>query len=119
MSAKPASHTSGQGQSGLPYVEEVEIAGHIIDSLILPKILDEVTAQGGRFELRDVQIGHLRKDPSYARLEVSADSAARLERILTIIGQHGAVPVNQQDCQTVPADMDGAFPEGFYSTTNQ
>src|SRR5262249_52901694 len=27
--------------------------------------------------------------------------------------------VNQQDCRLVAADMDGAFPEGFYATTNQ
>ena len=31
----------------LPFVEQVEIAGHIIDSLILPKVLDTITAGGG------------------------------------------------------------------------
>src|SRR5947208_185036 len=31
---------------------------------------------------------------------------------------HGAVPVTLHDCAVVAADMDGAFPEGFYSTTN-
>ena len=29
------------------------------------------------------------------------------------------MPTAQHDCQLVAADMDGAFPEGFYSTTNQ
>jgi len=28
------------------------------------------------------------------------------------------VPVNTQDCTVVPADMDGAFPENFYSSTS-
>src|SRR5262249_39750879 len=39
--------------------------------------------------------------------------------ILGAIHEHGASPVAQQDCVTVPADMEGAFPENFYSTTNQ
>jgi lysine-ketoglutarate reductase/saccharopine dehydrogenase-like protein (TIGR00300 family) len=101
------------------HTEEVELAGHIIDSLLLPKVLDEITALGGRFETREVRIGHDRADPSYARLQVAAETAEQLEQILTSISRHGAVPVNPQDCQLVAADMDGAFPEGFYATTNQ
>ena len=36
-------------QASNSFVEEVEVAGHIIDSLILPKILDLITESGGRF----------------------------------------------------------------------
>jgi lysine-ketoglutarate reductase/saccharopine dehydrogenase-like protein (TIGR00300 family) len=102
-----------------PPAETVEIAGHIIDSLLLPKVLDQITALGGEFEIVSVNIGHSRHDPSYAQLRVQAGSRELLETILTRIGEHGAVPVHQQDCHLVPADMDGAFPEGFYCTTNQ
>ena len=42
-----------------------------------------------------------------------------MQRILAQIADHGAVPTTKQDCRLVDADMDGAFPEGFYSTTNQ
>ena len=42
-----------------------------------------------------------------------------MQRILAQIADHGAVPTTTQDCRLVAADMDGAFPEGFYSTTNQ
>lgn len=103
----------------VPAVEEVEVAGHIIDSLLLPKILDEIARLGGRFEILEVRIGHRRVDPSYARLRVEADVEETLDRLLGEISQHGAVPVRQGDCQVVEADMDGAFPENFYSTTNQ
>ena len=99
--------------------EEVEVAGHIIDSLILPKILDEITALGGDFEMKQVQIGHGRRDPSLVRMIVSAPSQEELETILSGIGQHGAVPVHMQDCRLEAADMDGAFPEGFYCSTNE
>jgi lysine-ketoglutarate reductase/saccharopine dehydrogenase-like protein (TIGR00300 family) len=99
--------------------EEVELQGHIIDSLILPKVLDEIIGQGGRFEFKKVKIGHARTDPSYARIEVSADTDDKLQEILRRISDHGATPVHLSDAVTVEADMDGAFPDGFYSTTNQ
>lgn len=102
-----------------PFNEEIELSGHIIDSLLLPKVLDEIMALDGRFEFVNVTIGHQRTDPSYARLRVMAASAEQLDEVLSAIGQHGAVPVDQRDCRLVAADMEGAFPEGFYSTTNQ
>jgi len=101
------------------FVEDVEIVGHIIDSLILPKVLDEIMSLGGQFEIREIRIGQRRNDPSYAQLRVIGGTPEHLERLLTAVGRHGAVPLNQQDCRLVPADMDGPFPEGFYSTTNQ
>lgn len=102
-----------------PFVEDVEIAGHIIDSLILPKVLDEIAALGGRHEILDIKVGQNRKDPSFARLRVEAGSAGLLEKILASIVRHGAVPVHARDCELQSADMDGAFPEAFYSTTNE
>ncbi len=99
-------------------VEEVEIQGHIIDSLILPKVLDEILTHGGAFILKDIRIGQRQNDPSYGRIQVRAPSPAVLREILDAIHDHGAVPVSAQDCRIVAADMDGAFPEGFYSTTN-
>jgi lysine-ketoglutarate reductase/saccharopine dehydrogenase-like protein (TIGR00300 family) len=99
--------------------EEVEIRGHIIDSLILPKILDSILNGGGTFRISRIAIGQARHDPSYALVEVRAESRADLERILAQIADHGAVPAATQDCHLGPADIEGAFPEGFYSTTNQ
>jgi lysine-ketoglutarate reductase/saccharopine dehydrogenase-like protein (TIGR00300 family) len=100
------------------HVEEVEIQGHIIDSLILPKVLDEILTHGGSYVLKDIRIGQRQTDPSYVRIEVRAPGAAALQEILDVIHDHGAVPTAAQDCTVVLADMDGAFPEGFYSTTN-
>lgn len=103
---------------GTTFSEEVEIQGHIIDSLILPKVLDEILTRGGQYTIRDIRIGQSQNDPSHARIEVRASQAGTLEEILDAIHDHGAVPVVSQDCQVVAADMDGAFPENFYSTTN-
>lgn len=102
-----------------PHVEDVEVAGHIIDSLILPKILDVITTHGGAFVIKRIAIGQKPTDPSHALLEVSAPTQETLEEILDDINDHGAVPTTARDCQLQTTDMDGAFPEGFYSTTNQ
>jgi len=98
--------------------ETVELQGHIIDSLTLPKVLDEVMNFGGTFEIIEVAIGHRREDPSRARVRVSAATQEALDALLGRIKQLGAVPVVEQEAVLVPADIDGAFPENFYCTTN-
>ncbi|HMF10874.1 MAG TPA: TIGR00300 family protein, partial [Gemmataceae bacterium] len=87
------------------FVEQVEIHGHIIDSLILPKVLDEILTHGCSYVLNDIRIGQRQNDPSYARIEVRAPSAAVLQEVLAAIHDHGAAPVSSQDCTAVPADM--------------
>jgi lysine-ketoglutarate reductase/saccharopine dehydrogenase-like protein (TIGR00300 family) len=100
------------------FVEEVELQGHIIDSLLLPKVLDEILTRGGTYVLKDIRIGQRQTDPSRARIEIRAASGPALQEIIDTIHDHGAMPTATQDCTAVDADMDGAFPENFYSTTN-
>jgi lysine-ketoglutarate reductase/saccharopine dehydrogenase-like protein (TIGR00300 family) len=107
---------SPEGPQG--FVEEVEIQGHIIDSLLLPKILDEILTRGATYAIKEIHIGKHQTDPSQARIEVRAATAEVLRDVLDTIHDHGAVPVADQDCRIAVADLDGAFPEGFYSTTN-
>jgi hypothetical protein len=38
------------------FSEQIELRGHIIDSLILPKVLDEILAQGGTFNIEEVRL---------------------------------------------------------------
>ena len=111
--------SNGHHKVSRPFTDEVELAGHIIDSLLLPKVLDEIMSQGGRFEILDISVGQRRQDPSAARLLVNADSDEQLDKIVRDIGRHGAIRIHQQDAELVPADMDGAFPEGFFCSTNQ
>lgn len=101
------------------FSEPVELSGHIIDSLLLPKVLDTITAAGGQFTIESIVVGQGRSDPSRALINIRADRDEQLQAILAQVADHGAVAVNAVDCQTSPADLAGAFPEGFYSTTNQ
>lgn len=101
------------------FVEDVEVRGHIIDSLILPRILDDILQMGGSFHIKEIAIGQEKHDPSVAMLEVRGSTREQLDQIVAQIGNHGAVPVSPEDCKLVLADLPAAFPESFYSTTNQ
>lgn len=115
MSLEPTAHP----ETRKGFVEDVEVRGHILDSLILPRILDTVTQLGGSFKIKDISVGQARHDSSFALVEVQAETRSKLEEILGLIGDHGAVPTTQADCESVAVDITAAFPEGFYSTTNQ
>src|SRR5271165_4148308 len=99
MNAPSRTSQIGNGQ----FVEEVEVRGHIIDSLILPKILDSISGNGGAFKIKEILIGQARNDPSHALLEVRADSEQALQSILAQIADHGATPTDVRDCCLVPA----------------
>lgn len=99
--------------------QDVELKGHIIDSLILPKVLDLITAAGGNYHIRNIAIGHSRDDPSHAVIQVQADTRRQLNDILAAVADHGAMPLENEDCQLQMADIPGTFPEEFYSATNQ
>jgi lysine-ketoglutarate reductase/saccharopine dehydrogenase-like protein (TIGR00300 family) len=99
-------------------VEEIELQGHIIDSLLLPKVLDEILTRGGTYVLKEITLGKRQIDPSYTRIEIKADSRQQLDEILHAVHEHGGIPTAQRDCEYELADMNGAFPERFYSTTN-
>ena len=58
----------------LMFSEQIELRGHIIDSLTLPKVLDEILTNGGSFSINEIKIGKKRHDASYARIEVSGPS---------------------------------------------
>jgi lysine-ketoglutarate reductase/saccharopine dehydrogenase-like protein (TIGR00300 family) len=98
----------------------VEISGHIIDSLILPKVLDIITNFGAEFEILEIKIGQRRADRSHARVQIDAPSPALLDRVLAKLKEHGAIPASdgQASAQLEPAPADGVLPERFYATTN-
>jgi hypothetical protein len=71
--------------------ETVLLQGHIIDSLILAKVLDRILMMGGTFDLQDVQIGKTREEPSRARISSARFSmrfnlTARRSRVKGIAG---------------------------------
>ena len=98
--------------------EVVEVEGHIIDSLILAKVLDVIVDSGADYRMLDVDIGRTVTDISKARLEVRADDEDSLEALLVELQAHGANRVNVGEAELVAVDRDGVLPPDFYSTTN-
>ena len=111
--------TSRNSETAAPLVwEKVTLEGHIIDSLLLPKVLDLILSMGGAFEFDEVEIGKKQEDDSRALINVGAPDADTLSEILQQIAQHGAQVYDQSDCQLESVDKEGVLPENFYATTN-
>jgi lysine-ketoglutarate reductase/saccharopine dehydrogenase-like protein (TIGR00300 family) len=99
--------------------ETIELRGHIIDSLILPKVLDQILTRGASFKITDIKIGQKRADQSFARIEVSAPTNEELDDLVLRLRQHGAEVKEKAEAQLARAPADGVFPNDFYVTTNQ
>ena len=101
------------------FSETIELRGHIIDSLILPKVLDQILTHGANFKIAEIKIGKKRADQSFARIEVSAQTSEALDELILRLRQHGAEVAKHADAQFAKAPSDGVFPSDFYVTTNQ
>jgi lysine-ketoglutarate reductase/saccharopine dehydrogenase-like protein (TIGR00300 family) len=101
------------------FSETIELRGHIIDSLILPKVLDQILTHGATFKIGEIKIGEKRADQSFARIEVSAETSEALDELMLRLRQHGAEVVERGNAQLVGAPAHGVFPRDFYVTTNQ
>ncbi|MFL6516382.1 MAG: TIGR00300 family protein [Chthoniobacterales bacterium] len=99
--------------------ETIELRGHIIDSLILPKVLDQILTRGATFKIVEITIGQNRADQSFARIEVGAKTTEELSELMLRLRQHGAEVVERADAKLAPAPANGVFPDDFYVTTNQ
>src|ERR1700759_3760293 len=93
-------HDPGPAPAAAGAIEEVEVRGHIVDSLLLPKILDRILLMGGTFEIRDCKIGVKRSDPSYARIAIRAENAEMIGAIVGDLIEHGASPTHAEDAAT-------------------
>ncbi|MGZ4142354.1 MAG: ornithine cyclodeaminase, nickel-pincer nucleotide-dependent [Actinomycetota bacterium] len=97
--------------------EVVELRGHIIDSLILPRALDEIVEAGADYTIVAFEIGKTNEDPSFARIELRAEPDV-MDRLLVRLADIGATQPDAGDAELTPSDADGVFPIAFYSTTN-
>ena len=98
--------------------ETIEVEGHIIDSLILAKILDAILAAGADYQILDVTIGRTNVDTSRAVLQIDAIDDDAIEALVEELQVHGANRVGDRDASLEPCTQDGVLPAGFYSTTN-
>src|SRR5437667_7129438 len=115
---------SDQRRGGGAYMTEgrhtarLVLQGHIIDSMMLPQVMDLVMDLGGNFTIEELKVGQHKTDTSICRMEVYADSAEQLDRIVQRARALGATAEHEQPVRIDKVAHDGVFPEGFYSTSN-
>jgi lysine-ketoglutarate reductase/saccharopine dehydrogenase-like protein (TIGR00300 family) len=100
------------------YEQEIEVKGHLIDSMILTKIFDKVMDLKGDFQVLEFIVGKKKRDPSYARLLVRGRDQQHLDELLESVYREGAQPISVQQVMLEPAVQDMVMPDSFYSTTN-
>lgn len=98
--------------------ESYELAGHIVDSLLLAKVLDLVLEAGADYRLDQIDIGRTPTDTSRVVIEITADDEAHLDRLAEQLQVHGVNPLSPGDAAVEEATVDGVLPTGFHSTTN-
>ena len=98
--------------------EVLETRGHLMDSGVLARVLDDVLAYGGDYRIDRLDVGRAHDDESYARIAVSAADDAALARLLMRLQIHGVNQVDPGEALLREVDRDGVFPDDFYSTTN-
>ncbi|MEZ5119562.1 MAG: TIGR00300 family protein [Candidatus Nanopelagicales bacterium] len=98
--------------------EVVQMQGHLIDSGMLSRALDDILEAGADYEIQDLLFGKTKNDESTARIFISHPDETAMNDLLVRLQNHGVNPVETSDAEVVPAPMDGVFPEGFHSSTN-
>ena len=84
----------GYPRARVKLTETVEITGHLMDTGVLARVLDDVLEYGGDYKVDRLDLGREHDDESYARIAVGADDAETLQRILNRVQIHGVNPVN-------------------------
>jgi lysine-ketoglutarate reductase/saccharopine dehydrogenase-like protein (TIGR00300 family) len=100
------------------FEQEIEVRGHLIDSMILTRIFDSIMDLKGEFQVLEFTVGKKKGDSSYARLLVKGKSKEHLEDLLEQVYRSGAQPMSVQEVRLEPAPKDMVMPDDFYSTTN-
>jgi lysine-ketoglutarate reductase/saccharopine dehydrogenase-like protein (TIGR00300 family) len=98
--------------------ETVEAEGHLIDSGNFQAILTTVVEHGSEYEILRFDVGRTNAQGSQLTLQLTSDSDERLQDLLSRLSVFGCFVKDTPDVQLRPADMDGAVPLDFYSTTN-
>jgi lysine-ketoglutarate reductase/saccharopine dehydrogenase-like protein (TIGR00300 family) len=97
---------------------QIELAGHLLDSGLINRLLDLTTEAGGEASIEHLSVGQRHDQPSLARMRLSAPSAERLDLIVNRLMPWGARPVAEPtDARLESVTKPGVAPDDFWSTT--
>jgi lysine-ketoglutarate reductase/saccharopine dehydrogenase-like protein (TIGR00300 family) len=98
--------------------ETVEAEGHLIDSGDLQAILTTIVEHDATYEILRFDVGRTNESPSRLTIRLNTDTSESLEHLLEKLSPYGCYVGGAPDALLRTADMNGAAPDDFYSTTN-
>jgi lysine-ketoglutarate reductase/saccharopine dehydrogenase-like protein (TIGR00300 family) len=98
--------------------ETVEVRGHLIDSGVLSRVLDDILEYNCDYSIDKFDVGRTPVDESYARLTVKSEDAEDVDRVVMRLMAHGVNSTDPGEATLREVESDGVFPDDFYSTTN-
>jgi lysine-ketoglutarate reductase/saccharopine dehydrogenase-like protein (TIGR00300 family) len=98
--------------------ETVEVRGHLIDSGVLSRVLDDILEYSCDYTIDKFDVGRTPVDESYARLTVKSEDADDVDRVVMRLMAHGVNSTDPGEATLREVESDGVFPDDFYSTTN-
>jgi lysine-ketoglutarate reductase/saccharopine dehydrogenase-like protein (TIGR00300 family) len=98
--------------------ETVAAEGHLIDSGNFQSILTTIVEHGSEYEILRFDIGRTNEQGSHLTLKLTSATDERLQDLLSKLSVFGCFVKGSPEAICRPADVDGAAPEDFYSTTN-
>ena len=98
--------------------ETVEADGHLIDSGNFQSILTTIVEHGSEYEILRFDIGRKNEEGSHLTLQLFSSTDTRLQDLLAKLSVFGCYVKGTPNAVLRAADMNGAAPDDFYSTTN-
>lgn len=98
---------------------ELRLEGHLLDSGLLDRALEQTIQSGGSFQILHFNLGKQRQSTSNADIKISAPSEEILDKIVGQMIELGAVagPKEETDAEFKPVTRAGVAPEDFMATT--
>ena len=98
--------------------QTIEAEGHLIDSGEFQSILTTIVEHGSEYEILRFDVGRRNDESSQLTLKLTDATKDRLDDLLSKLSVFGCVVRGTPNALLRAADMDGAAPDDFYSTTN-
>lgn len=92
--------------------------GHLIDSGILPNILNIIIEEGAEYHISDFRIGKTNLETSHIEFDLVCHDDEQLSDLTKKLLRIGCYEKTATESVVKTAPKDGAAPDDFYSTTN-
>ena len=88
------------------FEQTIELRGHIVDSMMLPQLMDGIMDLGGKYQVEEFELGRTITEPSFCRMRLMAATPELLDETLKVAQRLGATILADEDAAFEPAPRD-------------